>query len=95
MMTISFMVSDGGNVGTAPFNKQRRKNMDTKKLKDYLAKIAQFEMEKKEIDRDIAQVYQDAEKDGVPIISLKAAVKLSKMKRRDREALEEVADIID
>lgn len=69
--------------------------MDTKKLKDYLAKIAQFEMEKKEIDRDIAQVYQDAEKDGVPIISLKAAVKLSKMKRRDREALEEVADIID
>ena len=69
--------------------------MDSKKLKDYLAKIAQFEMEKKEIDRDIAQVYQDAEKDGVPIISLKAAVKLSKMKRRDREALEEVADIID
>ena len=69
--------------------------MDTKKLKDYLSKIAQLESEKKEIDRDIIQVYHDAEKDGVPIINLKAAVKLSKMKRRDREALEEVADIID
>lgn len=69
--------------------------MDTKKLKDYLSKIAQLEAEKKEIDRDIVQVYQDAEKDGVPVINLKAAVKLSKMKRRDREALEEVADILD
>lgn len=69
--------------------------MDTKKLKDYLSKIAQLEAEKKEIDRDIVRVYQDAEKDGVPVINLKAAVKLSKMKRRDREALEEVADILD
>jgi len=69
--------------------------MDTQKLKDYLSKISQFEMEKKEIDRDIAQVYQDAEKDGIPVITLKAAVKLTKMKRRDREAMEEVADIID
>lgn len=69
--------------------------MDTKKLKDYLSKIAQLEAEKKEIDKDITQVYIDAEKDGVPTINLKAAVKLSKMKRRDREALEEVADILD
>lgn len=69
--------------------------MDTVKLKNYLSKIAQLESEKKEIDRDIIQVYHDAEKDGVPVINLKAAVKLSKMKRRDREALEEVADIID
>lgn len=69
--------------------------MDTKKLKDYLSKIAQLEAEKKELDKDIIQVYHDAEKDGVPVVNLKAAVKLSKMKRRDREALEEVADIID
>ena len=69
--------------------------MDTKKLKDYLSKIAQLEAEKKEIDKDIVQVYHDAEKDGVAIINLKAAVKLSKMKRRDREALTEVADILD
>lgn len=69
--------------------------MDTVKLKNYLSKIAQLEMEKKELDKDIAQVYIEAEKDGVPTVSLKAAVKLSKMKRRDREALEEVADILD
>ena len=69
--------------------------MDKQKLKEFLAKIAQFEMEKKEIDRDIAQVYQNAEKDGIPIVTLKAAVKLSKMKRREREAMEEVADIVD
>ena len=68
--------------------------MDTKKLKDYLAKIAQLESEKKELDKDIAQVYHNAEADGVPTVTLKAAVKLSKMKRRDREAMEEVADII-
>lgn len=69
--------------------------MDPIKLKDYLAKIAQLESEKKELDRDIARVYSDAEIDGLPVIKLKAAVKLSKMKRRDREALEEVADILD
>lgn len=69
--------------------------MDKQKLKEYLSRVSQLEMEKKEIDKDITQVYLEAEKDGVPIITLKAAVKLSKMKRRDREALEEVADILD
>lgn len=69
--------------------------MDTKKLKEYLSKIAQLEAEKSELNRDIKQIYADAEKDGVPMVSLKAAVKLSKMKRREREALEEVSDIID
>lgn len=69
--------------------------MDTKKLKEYLSKIAQLEAEKTELNRDIKQVYADAEKDGVPVVTLKAAVKLSKMKRREREAIEEVSDIID
>ena len=69
--------------------------MDTKKLKDYLSKIAQLEAEKSELNRDIKQVYMDAEKDGVPIVTLKVAVKLSKMKRREREAIEEVSAIVD
>ena len=69
--------------------------MDTKKLKDYLSKISQLESEKTELNRDIKQVYADAEMDGIPVITLKAAVKLSKMKRREREAIEEVSDIID
>lgn len=69
--------------------------MDTVKLKEYLSKIAQLEAEKSELNRDIKQVYADAEKDGVPVVTLKAAVKLSKMKRREREAMEEVSDIID
>ena len=69
--------------------------MDTKKLKEYLSRIAQLESEKTELNRDIKQVYADAEKDGVPVVTLKAAVKLSKMKRREREAMEEVSDIID
>lgn len=69
--------------------------MDTVKLKEYLSKIAQLEAEKKELDKDILQVYHNAETDGIPVVKLKAAVKLSKMKRRDREALEEVADILD
>lgn len=69
--------------------------MDSIKLKNYLSKIAQLEAEKTELNRDIKQVYADAEKDGVPVVTLKAAVKLSKMKRREREAMEEVSDIID
>lgn len=69
--------------------------MDKTKLKEYLSKIAQLESEKSELNRDIKQIYLEAEKDGVPIVTLKAAVKLSKMKRREREAIEEVSDIID
>lgn len=69
--------------------------MDTIKLKNYLSKISQLESEKAELNRDIKQVYADAEKDGVPVVKLKAAVKLSKMKRKEREAMEEVSDIID
>ena len=69
--------------------------MDKTKLKEYLSKIAQLESEKSELNREIKQIYLEAEKDGVPIVTLKAAVKLSKMKRREREAIEEVSDIID
>ena len=42
--------------------KQKGNIMDTKKLKDYLSKIAQLEAEKSELNRDIKQVYMDAEK---------------------------------
>lgn len=69
--------------------------MDTQKLKNYLSRISQIESEKAELNRDIKQIYNEAELDGIPVITLKQAVKLSKMKRREREALEEVADILD
>ena len=68
--------------------------MDTQKLKEYLSRISQLEAEKKELDRDIAQVYHEAEDEGIETCKLKAAVKLSKMKRKDRDALTEMAVII-
>lgn len=69
--------------------------MDTVKLKNYLSRIAQLEAEKRELDKDILQVYHDAEGDGIEICKLKAAVKLTKMKRKDRDALTEMADILE
>ena len=69
--------------------------MDTQKLKEYLSRIAQLEAEKKELDRDIAQIYHEAEGNGIEVFKLKAAVKLTKMKRKDREALAEMDDILD
>lgn len=69
--------------------------MDTTKLKEFLSRIAQLESEKRELDRDILQVYHQAEEEGIEIYKLKAAVKLTKMKRKDRDALTEMADILD
>ena len=69
--------------------------MDTQKLKEYLSRIAQLEAEKKELDRDIAQIYHEAEENGIEVCKLKAAVKLTKMKRKDRDALAEMADILE
>lgn len=69
--------------------------IDTKKLKDYLSKIAQLEAEKIELNRDIKQAYVDAEKDGIPAVKLKAAVKLSKMKSDERCAIEDMLYVVD
>lgn len=69
--------------------------MDTAKLKKYLERIANLEHEKTELNRDIKQVYVEAQNDGVKVVELKMAVKLSKMKHREREALDAVKDVVD
>lgn len=69
--------------------------MDKAKLKTYLERIFALEDEKKELARDIKKVYTDAELDGVNSTELKMAVKLAKMTRRERDAMESVAAVID
>lgn len=69
--------------------------MDKAKLKIYLERIFALEDEKKELARDIKKVYTDAEMDGVNGTELKMAVKLAKMTRRERDAMESVAAVID
>lgn len=69
--------------------------MDKQKIKTYLERIIQLEDEKKELNRDIKQVYVNATHDGVNETELKMAVKLSKMKRKERDALKTVDEILD
>lgn len=69
--------------------------MDKQKIKTYLERIIQLEDEKKELNRDIKQVYANATNDGVDETELKMAVKLSKMKRKERDALKTVDEILD
>lgn len=75
--------------------KPKEDKMDKTKLKTYLERIFALEDEKKELARDIKKVYTDAELDGVNSTELKMAVKLAKMTRRERDAMESVAAVID
>jgi uncharacterized protein (UPF0335 family) len=58
---------------------------DADKLRQYIEKIENLEIEKVEISEHISDVYRQAKSDGFDTKIMKRIIKLKKMKTEDRE----------
>ncbi|MDR3151607.1 MAG: DUF2312 domain-containing protein [Holosporaceae bacterium] len=58
---------------------------DAGKLKQYIEKIENLEVEKNEIQEHISDVYAQAKSDGFDVKIMKKVIKLKKMRSEDRE----------
>lgn len=58
---------------------------DANKLKLYIEKIENLEVEKVEIQENISDVFKQAKADGFDVKIMKKVLKLKKMKTEDRE----------
>ena len=58
---------------------------DVNKLKLYIEKIENLEVEKTEIQENISDVFKQAKADGFDVKTMKRILKLKKMKTEDRE----------
>ena len=58
---------------------------DVNKLKLYIEKIENLEVEKTEIQENISDVFRQAKADGFDVKTMKKIIKLKKMKTEDRE----------
>ncbi|MDR0631953.1 MAG: DUF2312 domain-containing protein [Holosporaceae bacterium] len=65
---------------------------DINKLKQYIEKIENLEVEKTEIQENISDVYKQAKSDGFDPRIMKKIVKLKKMKSEDRETEDMLLD---
>lgn len=58
---------------------------DVNKLKQYMEKIENLEVEKSEIQEQISDVFSQAKSDGFDVKIMKRILKLKKMRTEDRE----------
>ncbi|MBE6447051.1 MAG: DUF2312 domain-containing protein [Alphaproteobacteria bacterium] len=58
---------------------------DINKLKLYIEKIENLEVERVEIQENISDVFKQAKADGFDVKTMKKIIKLKKMKTEDRE----------
>ncbi|MDR2681426.1 MAG: DUF2312 domain-containing protein [Holosporaceae bacterium] len=58
---------------------------EVNKLKQYIAKIENLEVEKNEIQEHISDVYAEAKSEGFDTKIMKRIIKIKKMRPRDRE----------
>jgi uncharacterized protein (UPF0335 family) len=65
---------------------------DANKLKQYIEKIENLEVEKTEIQEHISDVYRQAKSDGFDPKIMKRIVRLKKMKTEDRETEDMLLD---
>jgi uncharacterized protein (UPF0335 family) len=65
---------------------------DINKLKQYIEKIENLEVEKTEIQENISDVYKQAKCDGFDTKIMKKIIKLKKMKTEDRETEDMLLD---
>jgi uncharacterized protein (UPF0335 family) len=65
---------------------------DTSKLKAYIEKIENLEVEKIEIQEHISDIYKQAKADGFDPRIMKKVIKLKKMKTEDRETEDMLLD---
>ncbi|MDR1982464.1 MAG: DUF2312 domain-containing protein [Holosporaceae bacterium] len=65
---------------------------DASKLRQYIEKIENLEVEKTEIHEHISDVYRQAKSDGFDAKIMKRIIKLKKMKTEDRETEDMLLD---
>lgn len=65
---------------------------DANKLRQYIEKIENLEVEKNEIQENISDVYKQAKDDGFDPKIMKKIIKLKKMKTEDRETEDMLLD---
>jgi uncharacterized protein (UPF0335 family) len=58
---------------------------DINKLKQYIEKIENLEVERTEVQEQISDIYKQAKSDGFAPRTMKKVIKLKKMKTEDRE----------
>lgn len=68
------------------------KQIDDGKFKQIIERIERLEEEKKEIGRDINQIYAEAKGQGYDVKAMRAVIKLRKMSRIDRDEQEFLID---
>lgn len=62
------------------------------KLREYIERIERLEEEKKDVQRDIKEVYAEAKANGYDKKALKAVIKLRKMDEATRQNYENTLD---
>lgn len=68
------------------------KQINDGKFKQIIERIERLEEEKKEIGRDINQIYAEAKGQGYDVKAMRAVIKLRKMSRIDRDEQEFLID---
>lgn len=68
------------------------KQINDEKFKQIIERIERLEEEKKEIGRDINEIYADAKGQGYDVKAMRAVIKLRKMSRIDRDEQEFLID---
>lgn len=68
------------------------KQINDDKFKQIIERIERLEEEKKEIGRDINQIYAEAKGQGYDVKAMRAVIKLRKMSRIDRDEQEFLID---
>lgn len=68
------------------------KQMSDDKFKQIIERIERLEEEKKEIGRDINEIYAEAKGQGYDVKAMRAVIKLRKMSRIDRDEQEFLID---
>lgn len=68
------------------------KQINDEKFKQIIERIERLEEEKKEIGRDINEIYAEAKGQGYDVKAMRAVIKLRKMSRIDRDEQEFLID---
>lgn len=68
------------------------KQINDGKFKQIIERIERLEEEKKELGRDINQIYAEAKGQGYDVKAMRAVIKLRKMSRIDRDEQEFLID---
>lgn len=69
-----------------------KKQINDEKFKQIIERIERLEEEKKEIGRDINEIYAEAKGQGYDVKAMRAVIKLRKMSRIDRDEQEFLID---